>query len=598
VVVLLRWVLIISCSCLVLFHDHYGANKTVDHLVVLCLIFSNVILALLPEKLFTTSYFDHCLVTFDIGLITASIYLSGEPKSELYLLYFLVIMIAAVGETLRAIIWSAVLVAVVYLCAMASIGGSRAVMQPEILIRIPFFFVVALFYGYLAQLVRSERSEKVVYQKELSATKQVREISNLLSRSLDRKTILETLVQAALEFCKADYCAVLSRGAEAVLAEAGTTQVSSPKKVCSMLLTDLARRIEQNGEGQENADPQVLPVDESELELVSSKSRRLCFVNDSFTFLPFNGELDSDLYLCLVGQFESDLVDYAELLLLSAAMALHNAGQYQALVHEAEKRQEMVRHLGSALKFKSEFAANITHEIRTPIYAFIGFAELLLEEGYGKLEGEQRQVIHRMLDKARDLLELVNNILDHAKLESGEYKLIISSGKLQDFLDEIIDACEPLLKDNPVSLHSHCEEEIPLVVTDWGIVRQIAMNLVSNAVKFTPKGRVDIYAGYDSGKSHIYFRVSDTGMGIAPDKISQIFEAFRQLENSYTKKYAGTGLGLAITKRQVEMLGGHISVESKVNYGSEFTVYLPVKVTPGKAEVVSVTGTEQTISAM
>ena len=581
-VLLLRWVLIITCSCLILFQYHSALNRNAGHVLVLALIASNIFLSIAPERWFKCKYFDNALVTFDIILITASIWLSGGAKSELYLLYFLVIMIAAVGETLRAIIWSALLVSLVYTAALTSASGVSFLADTEVLIRIPFFFMVALFFGYFAQLVRIERSSKIKAQNELGVATRLREISNQLARTLDRQIILDTLVASVKDFCGVNYTAVVSRGSQTVLAEAGSCELAAPGIIFQNISGELRLNDFSNSSLAAELNKPEKQINNSNLSSAGGR-----FFSAGCWFLPFGGERCSDLYLMLDRDVEEEKLDYAGVLLASAYMALNNAGQYQALLYEVEKRKETVRHLGSALKFKSELTANITHEIRTPIYSFIGFAELLLSGGYGQLSQEQRDVISRMLDKARGLLQLVNNILDHAKLGSGEYKINLTSGNLKHFVQDIADTCAPLVKDKPVNLHAGCEFESGLVITDWGILRQILLNLVSNAIKFTEQGRIDITARYEGTEGMLRFAVSDTGMGIAAEHIKDIFEPFRQLENSYVKKYAGTGLGLAITKKQVEMLGGSIEVLSKIECGSKFTVSLPMKSTLDKEEIVS-----------
>ena len=568
-VVLLRWVLIITCSALVLFHDYEQGEHGIAHLFVIVLILSNLCLAALPAKFFVAPLFDHLLIFTDIVLVTGGIALTGQAGSEMYLLYFLIIMIAAVGETLKAILASATLVSLVYLAVVLRFEGAAVVLQPTELIRIPFFFVVALFYGYFAQRVRSERKEKTEYQKELSDTTRIREVMNELTSSLDRAHILETLVARALAFAEAEYCAVVSLGSRRILYEAGDPAICSESRRTALLLNSIRSTIEHVC-----AEPEL--TSEEQAEEGKTLKRKTCFQNHSLTCLPFNSSYESDLYLCLLGEMTPKLIEHLNLILFTTVMALNNAGQYQATLQEVEKRREMIEQLGSALKFKSEFAANITHEVRTPIYSFIGFAELLVAGGYGRLTEEQERVIGRMLENSQSLLEMVNNILENAKLDSGEYTLKPRAGRIDEFIEEVSAVCSSLLKDKPVSLDVSIVPGLPPLITDWTVLRQIAINLVSNAIKFTRRGRVEISAGYESKEQQLWLRVSDTGVGIPEDKIQQIFEPYRQLENSYTKKYAGTGLGLAISKKQVEILGGSITVQSKEHAGSQFTVVFPV----------------------
>lgn len=183
---------------------------------------------------------------------------------------------------------------------------------------------------------------------------------------------------------------------------------------------------------------------------------------------------------------------------------------------------------------------------------------------------EQRNVIKRIIKNAKNLLELISNILDISKLEAGAMKINATAGAVEEFLVEISETCQPLLSDKPVSLHTKSDVNEPCLVVDWGLLRQIALNLVSNAIKFTIRGRIDIEASYRASERILVITVRDTGIGIEKEKLDQIFQPFRQLENSYTKKYAGTGLGLAISRGQAELLGGKISVKSSPGQGSEF----------------------------
>ena len=206
VVVLLRWLLIIASSYLILFSGDVGKADTKAHGIVLLLVATNLLVSGFPKEWFSKPYFDHCLVVADIVLISAAIGMTGQMSSDFYLLYFLIIMISAVSHSTRAIFLSAVLVAAVYLLMTGLYSGYQALTKTEVLIRVPFFFVVAIFYGYLTQLVRSERQEKFVYRKKFSIATRMRELSTQLSASLDRDEILRTLVYAVRDYCGRGVC--------------------------------------------------------------------------------------------------------------------------------------------------------------------------------------------------------------------------------------------------------------------------------------------------------------------------------------------------------------------------------------------------------
>ena len=464
----------------------------------------------------------------------------------------------------------------------AMLGGMEDIFKVEVLIRVPFLFVVAIFYGHLVQAVRSERKEKAVYKEKLSVAGKLRELSGTLAMSLDRKKILESLVQSVQEFTGAEYCGVISRVTREVGIEAGTGNRRLTEQEIEMFLANVTRRVNQRVKTLMAASGGPDERNGSRAGIHPGNISMTMFRVEGFTFLPITGHSDSDLFLCIRGNVDADTLDYCRLLLTSAALALKNAGQYQALLHEVENRQQLVRQLGQALKFKSQVVANVSHELRTPLHSMIGFGELLEQGGYGDLEVEQTHVVHRMIENARELLGLINNILDLSKLEAEEVRQQATPGHLKDFVDDIAETCSPLLRDKPVALRVEVPKGLPIVVTDWALMRHIALNLVSNAVKFTSQGEVLIAAEFDAQLGQLTLLVKDSGIGIEPAKFTEIFEPFRQLDSSYSRKYAGTGLGLAITKRQVEILGGKITVSSVPKQGAEFKVVIPVStIQPG-----------------
>ena len=225
----------------------------------------------------------------------------------------------------------------------------------------------------------------------------------------------------------------------------------------------------------------------------------------------------------------------------------------------------------SSTKVKSEFLASMSHEIRTPLNAIIGTADLLWDTS---LSSEQRKYL-RLFRRASDtLLSLINDILDLSKIESGYMELDSVAFNLEEVIDKVMEMLAMQANDKGLEFASHIDSAVPrYLIGDPVRLTQILINLLGNALKFTEQGSVTLQVANDDGTKGlgaIYFRVSDTGIGIPPDKLSSIFERFRQADSSRTRQYGGTGLGLAISKHLAERMHGRIWVESTVDKGSVF----------------------------
>ncbi len=229
-------------------------------------------------------------------------------------------------------------------------------------------------------------------------------------------------------------------------------------------------------------------------------------------------------------------------------------------------------------RLKSEFLANVSHELRTPLVSIIGFAELL-RDGAGNPEVDGKR-LHRyaenILSSGRSLLDLINDLLDLAKVEAGKIELHISEFSMEELCTDLIDFVRPLADKRRQTLEARIALHLPRCRSDSGRIKQILYNLLSNAVKFTPEGgEISISVEHD-GDQRLRLSISDTGPGIAADQREAIFEKFRQLDSSTTREHAGTGLGLAITRELVELLGGKIELQSDPGHGSTFMVSLPI----------------------
>lgn len=244
------------------------------------------------------------------------------------------------------------------------------------------------------------------------------------------------------------------------------------------------------------------------------------------------------------------------------------------LVHREEALKRARDEAEQANQAKSAFLANVSHELRTPLNAILGFTRLVLRKVEGQIPALQRENLQKVLMSAEHLLTLINGLLDLSKIEAGKMEIFVESFQLDEVIDVAVSTVEPTLKGG-VQLIQEIGPDIPPLHTDREKLRQIVLNLLSNAAKFTEEGRITISALSNHGSLKLV--VADTGIGITHESLPSIFEEFRQADMSSTRKYGGTGLGLAIVKRFVDLLGGEIGVESTVGRGSTFTVTLPLE---------------------
>lgn len=228
---------------------------------------------------------------------------------------------------------------------------------------------------------------------------------------------------------------------------------------------------------------------------------------------------------------------------------------------------------------KSAFLANMSHELRTPMNAIIGYTEMLLEDAQDSEHDETIPDLQKILTASKHLLLLINEILDLSKIEAGKMEIYLETVDLPVIIYEVTDTIRPLVEKNNNTLVVECQEGLPPIYTDLTKLRQGLFNLLSNASKFTENGNITFSVKTESfdGIHGILFCVADTGIGMSEDQAEKVFEAFTQADNSTTRKYGGTGLGLTITKKFCQMMGGEISVSSKLGVGSTFDIWLPIK---------------------
>ena len=264
-----------------------------------------------------------------------------------------------------------------------------------------------------------------------------------------------------------------------------------------------------------------------------------------------------------------------------AAIAIENAAFYDKLEREVDERTRKLRELNARIieadRLKSEFLANMSHELRTPLNAIIGFSELLIDQRE-EFTADQADCLRDILSSGRNLLQLINDILDLSKIEAGMMTLYPEEFMLEDLFTGVQRTLAPALDKKGQKIQMQLEKPMPSIFADPNKIRQIMLNLVSNAIKFSPASTtITISAGLKSSPQQDFFevRVSDEGRGIRPEDQAIIFDEFRQIDGSSTREDQGTGLGLALCRKLVELHGGSIRVESVYGQGSHFIFQIP-----------------------
>jgi adenylate cyclase len=235
---------------------------------------------------------------------------------------------------------------------------------------------------------------------------------------------------------------------------------------------------------------------------------------------------------------------------------------------------------------KSTFLANMSHELRTPLNAIIGYSELLQEDAVDTGNTEPVADLQKIEGAGRHLLGLINNILDLSKIEAGKMDVFIEEIDLSNLVGEVVSIIKPLADKNSNTLEVKCPPDIGSLRSDQTKVKQALLNLLSNASKFTNRGTLTLTVSRPTA-AQVSLRVSDTGLGMTPEQLGKLFQAFSQADASTTKRFGGTGLGLAITKHFCTMLGGDVEVKSTPGIGSSFTITLPDYVPPAVSEAMT-----------
>jgi signal transduction histidine kinase len=577
---LLRYTLIVATAYLLLVEGNFQIPSPATVLLLAVALASNVVLAQLADEKTSTMPFAVGVVLGDTAWITLALINSGRFNAEFFYLYFFILLLAAIGENLRLIAIGAVAVCTAYVYLLIAAGGTWSLWESPSLIRIPFLFTVAAFYGYMVERTRTERrraevgetgwqrAEDELREKNAELQEQA-EVSAALARighelisSLDTPVILERLCQLTAEELGAESSqTLLWQPHEDVYVPVAAYGVSAEERELSQLLRVPRRHLAGMLASLERDD--VVEAGAGPHDVLPTEWRRQVGIAMQ-VFLAFRRGQE------IIGVQVASWRTQAPPL----TPKQHRIGRGIAqLGSMALANARLVEELERADQLKSDFVASMSHELRTPLNLIIGYGDLLLDGAFGATTSEQTDTLQRIAKSSRELLQMIEATLDLSRLETKKVPLDLGDTTLADLLTDLDVETRPWRAKPAVEfIWSIPPRNLPLC-TDTVKLKLVLKNLIGNAAKFTSCGTVTV-AAQPVGEG-VEFSVTDTGIGIAPDAQAVIFEPFRQADRSVAATYGGVGLGLYIVRRLLDLLGGIVAVESAVGRGSTFRAWVP-----------------------
>ncbi|HXH84185.1 MAG TPA: GAF domain-containing protein, partial [Candidatus Tectomicrobia bacterium] len=421
--------------------------------------------------------------------------------------------------------------------------------------------------------------------KELQA---LGEVSQALSSTLDLETVLSTIVSRAAALAGTDSCSVYEYDERAEELHVRATHNLAEEVVAMARRAPIRRGEGVAGRMAVTLEPVQVP-DIAETGAYTGPLRDALLRAEARALLGVpllrEGRLIGGLTVTnrVPGAFAPAVVDLLRTFANQAALAIENARLFREI-------EDKGRQLEIADRHKSEFLANMSHELRTPLNAIIGYSEMLEEDAADLGAGQLVDDLRKINAAGKHLLELINAVLDLSKIEAGKMELYLESFDVAGLVRDIAAVIAPLAAKNGNRLDVRCPDDAGAMHADVTKVRQALFNLLSNACKFTEHGTIALAVERATdGDGTVVFRVSDTGIGMTPEQVEKLFEAFAQADAATTRRYGGTGLGLALSRRLCRMMGGDVTVESEAGRGSTFTIRLPAQVAAPAKEPAGVT---------
>ena len=580
-VIRLRWPLVILSSYLLYYTPSEWLTPTQVQAVLILYLLSHSTLYFLADDLFDSVYFYAPLLVFDTLVLIAVLSTTGTANPDFYVACFFTLVISCICNDIRGLLAVTFLAPLVY----GYFAFNRtANFDPNLYLRLPFPFVISLFYGYFAQVERIRRTTREKDEqarRQQKAAEEIRrqrerlevlhQVNVAVTSTNDTPKLLDSFLETAL--IHLPYAAAIVRltnhgtGVFETAAARGFKAKTFADMDDALAFTDSAVNERRPlMVGNVFTDPRVDSLEFFENDgLLSFLVVPLVATNSALGCLVF---LNREAH-----EFGDEEIEFVSTLAGQAAMAIHHAELY-------EESRRQAQELRGAHKIKDEFLRAVSSQLKTPLNVITGYTDMFREGLLGTMTPIQEKAIETVARQSKDLHGLINSVLQVSNIEAEPLHLEIHELNIWEFLSEMRLLYDtPLTKD--VKLIWDCPSDFPIVLGDRRKLRHIVENLISNAIKFTEHGSVTVSARYLVGKKMLEIKVADTGPGILEEQISTIFERFRRGEDAETgTPRSGVGLGLYIVKKFLDLLGGKIHVESHTGRGSTFTVQIPAAIKP------------------
>ena len=424
-------------------------------------------------------------------------------------------------------------------------------------------------YARLEQKVAERTRDLAQSIRELKA---LEEIGRALASSLDLNAVLRTIVTRAVKLSQAEAGAIYSYDTATNAFKLAEPDGLDQTFVDAVHATHVSFDASVMGGAAKTRGPISIP-DLAKSPNYPLKELTLSSGFNSLLIVPLATQ--DTVFGALVlqrrskGEFPLRTIELIQTFAHQSVLAMHNAGLFQTI-------EQKGRELATASAHKSQFFANMSHELRTPLNAVLGYSELLADGIYGAMPEKAAEILERIQVNGKHLLGLINDVLDLSKIEAGQLTLALDEYSVESVVQSVVAATGSLAEAKGIKVTTTVADDLPMARGDERRLTQVLLNLVSNAIKFTDAGLVDISAKAVEGEFNISVR--DTGPGIPPTDHQKIFEEFQQVDSSSTRAKGGTGLGLSISRRLVQMHGGRIDLESGLGVGSTFTIIVPIRV--------------------